>query len=161
MKNIALARIDDRLIHGQIVTAWCRTTSVTTILIADDALVNDNFTQRLLKAAAPPDISVMIMSIEMAGVFLKEDAEPNERIMLLTKVPEAMEKLADDGVAFQTIVLGGMGMKPGRNRFNKNVSASPEEVACMKRIVDRGIDMQYQLVPREIPIKIKSLFKES
>ena len=161
MKNIALARIDDRLIHGQIVTAWCRTTSVTTILIADDALVNDNFTQRLLKAAAPPDISVMIMPIEMAGVFLKEDAEPNERIMLLTKVPEAMEKLADDGVAFQTIVLGGMGMKPGRNRFNKNVSASPEEVACMKRIVDRGIDMQYQLVPREIPIKIKSLFKES
>lgn len=161
MKNIALARIDDRLIHGQIVTAWCRTTSVTTILIADDSLVKDSFTQRLLKAAAPPDISVMIMSIEMAGVFLKEDAEPKERIMLLTKTPEAMEKLADDGVAFQTIVLGGMGMKPGRNRFNKNVSASPEEVACMKRIVDRGIDMQYQLVPREIPIKIKSLFKES
>jgi PTS system mannose-specific IIB component len=161
MKNIALARIDDRLIHGQIVTAWCRTTSVTTILIADDSLVNDNFTQRLLKAAAPPDISVLIMSIEMAGAFLKEDAESNERIMLLTKAPEAMEKLADDGVAFQKIVLGGMGLKPGRNRFNKNVSASPEEVACMKRIVDRGIDMQYQLVPREIPIKIKSLFKES
>lgn len=161
MKNIGLARIDDRLIHGQIVTAWCRTTSVTTILIADDSLVNDNFTQRLLKAAAPPDISVLIMSIEMAGVFLKEDAEPNERIMLLTKTPEAMEKLADYGVIFQTIVLGGMGLKPGRNRFNKNVSASPEEVACMKRIVDRGIDMQYQLVPREIPIKIKSLFKES
>ena len=161
MKNIALARIDDRLIHGQIVTAWCRTTSVTTILIAEDSLVNDNFTQRLLKAAAPPDISVLIMSIEMAGVFLKEDAEPNERIMLLTKTPEAMEKLADDGVTFHTIVLGGMGLKPGRNRFNKNVSASPEEVACMKRIVDRGIDMQYQLVPREIPIKIKSLFKES
>ncbi|MBG0771574.1 MAG: PTS sugar transporter subunit IIB, partial [Anaerolineaceae bacterium] len=68
---------------------------------------------------------------------------------------------ADDGVVFKTIVLGGMGMKPGRNRFNKNVSASPDEVACMKRLVERDIDMQYQLVPREIPIKIKNLFKES
>lgn len=161
MRKIALARIDDRLIHGQIVTAWCRTTSVTTILIADDALVNDSFTQRLLKAASPPDISVMILAVEMAGDFLKEDAVSDERIMLLTKTPEEMEKLAEAGVAFEKIVLGGMGMKPGRNRFNKNVSASPEEVACMKRIVDRGIDMQYQLVPREIPINIKNLFKES
>lgn len=161
MRNIALARIDDRLIHGQIVTAWCRTTSVTTILIADDALVNDSFTQRLLKAAAPPDISVMILTIEMAGVFLKEDADGNERIMLLTKTPEGMEKLAEDDITFETIVLGGMGMKPGRKRFNKNVFASPDEVNCMKRIVDRGIDMQYQLVPREIPINIKNLFKES
>ncbi|QRN83819.1 PTS sugar transporter subunit IIB [Chloroflexota bacterium] len=161
MRNIVLARIDDRLIHGQIVTAWCRTTSVTTILIADNALVNDSFTQRLLKAAAPPDITVTILSVEEAGDFLKEEGEPNERIMLLTKTPDAMEKLANDGVHFQKIVLGGMGLKPGRNRFNKNVSASPDEVACMKRIVDRGIDMQYQLVPREIPINIRNLFKES
>jgi len=161
MRKIALARIDDRLIHGQIVTAWCRTTSVTIILIADDALVNDSFTQRLLKAAAPSDISVKILSVDQASAFLKEAAEDDEKIMLLTKTPEVMEKMADEGVQFTTIVLGGMGMKPGRNRFNKNVSASPDEVACMKRIVDRGIDMQYQLVPREIPIKINNLFKES
>lgn len=161
MRKIVLARIDDRLIHGQVVTAWCRTTSVSQILIADDALVNDGFTQRLLKAAAPPDITVSILSVDNAGVFLKEEAEGDERIMLLTKTPEVMERLVDDGVVLKTIVLGGIGMKPGRNRFNKNVSASPDEVACMKRLVDRGIDMQYQLVPREIPIKIKNLFKES
>jgi mannose/fructose/N-acetylgalactosamine-specific phosphotransferase system component IIB len=155
MRNLVLARIDDRLIHGQIVTAWCRTTNASCILIADDALVKDSFTQRLLKAAAPPDIVVTILSVADAGAYLKEQPDANERIMLLTKAPEAMERLADDGITFKMIVLGGMGMKPGRNRFNKNVSASPEEVACMKRLVERGIDMQYQLVPRELPVNIK------
>ena len=160
MRNLVLARIDDRLIHGQVVTAWCRTTSASSILIADDALVKDDFTQRLLKAAAPPDISVTILSVAEAGAYLKEPPDTNERIMLLTKAPEAIEQMADDGVVFKKIVLGGMGIKPGRNRFNKNVSASPEEVACMKRLVERGIDMQYQLVPRELPVNIKKIFKE-
>jgi PTS system mannose-specific IIB component len=160
MRNLVLARIDDRLIHGQVVTAWCRTTSASSILIADDALVKDAFTQRLLKAAAPPDISVTILSVTEAGACLKGPPDTNERIMLLTKAPEAMEQMADDGVVFKKIVLGGMGIKPGRNRFNKNVSASPEEVACMKRLVERGIDMQYQLVPRELPVNIKKIFKE-
>ena len=155
MRNLVLARIDDRLIHGQIVTAWCRTTSASNILIADDTLVKDSFTQRLLKAAAPPDIEVTILSVSDAGAYLKEQPYADERIILLTKVPEAMERLADAGITFKMIVLGGMGMKPGRNRFNKNISASPEEVACMKRLVERGIDMQYQLVPRELPVNIK------
>lgn len=160
MRNIVLARIDDRLIHGQIVTSWCKSTSANGILIADDGLSKDNFTQRLLKAAAPPDVTVVIHDVPAAAAFLTEEGAPGERWILLTKAPEAMERLLDAGVAMTKIILGGMGMKTGRTRFNKNVSASPEEAACMKRLVERGIDMQYQLVPRELPVNIKKLLWE-
>ena len=63
MRNIVLARIDDRLIHGQIATAWTKTTSATKIVIADDPLTKDTFTQRLLRAAAPHDITVEIGTV--------------------------------------------------------------------------------------------------
>jgi Phosphotransferase system, mannose/fructose/N-acetylgalactosamine-specific component IIB len=160
MRNIVLARIDDRLIHGQIVTSWVKTTSADKILIADDALMKDDFTQRLLKAAAPPDIEVIILGIDDAVSYLKEDDSKNDRLILLTKVPEVMETIISGGIPITKIILGGMGMKAGRQRFNKNISATPEEVACMKRLVEQNIDIQYQLVPRELPSNVKKLLWE-
>ena len=71
-----------------------------------------------------------------------------------------MEKIIGAGVDIKKIILGGMGMKAGRKRFNKNVSATVEEVECMKRLVGMGIDIQYQLVPRELPVNANKLLWE-
>lgn len=149
MKNIVLARIDDRLIHGQIVTAWVKQTNCSKIIIVDDPLSKDTFMQRLLKAAAPPGISADVLTTNDAINFLKKEPLAGENIIILTKVPEIMEALIDGGVTLNKIILGGMGAKGGRKRFNKNVSASPEEVECIKRIIGKGTDMYYQLVPNE------------
>lgn len=158
MKNIVLARIDDRLIHGQVVTAWVRTVDANQIVIADDALMRDTFTQRVLKAAAPPGISLEILAVDDAAVHLLEDAA-GERIVLLTKTPQAIERIVEAGVLLDTVILGGLGFKQGRARFNRNVSASPEEIDSFKRMLDRGIDILYQLVPSEVPAHIKKLLE--
>ena len=155
MRNIVLARIDDRLIHGQVVTAWVKQTNANRIVIADDPLTKDMFMQRLLKAVAPPGIAVDIFTIEAAIKFLTEDPPAGENIILVVKVPEIMEALVDGGVVLDKIILGGMGAKEGRKRFNKNVSASPEEVECIRRILDKGIGMYYQLVPSEKAVDVK------
>lgn len=149
MRNVVLARIDDRLIHGQIVTAWVKQTNANRIVIVDDPLTKDTFMQRLLKAAAPPGISVDILTMDNAVNFLKETPAAGEYIIILTKVPEVMEALIDGGIVIDKVILGGMGAKEGRNRFNKNVSASPKEVETIKRILGKGIPMLYQLVPSE------------
>lgn len=62
MKNIVLIRIDDRLIHGQVVTQWIKDTNGNRILIVDDKLVNDRMMMRILKAAAPPGVKVEVMT---------------------------------------------------------------------------------------------------
>lgn len=149
MRNIVLARIDDRLIHGQVVTAWVKQTNANRIVIADDPLTKDNFMQRLLKAAAPPGISVDILTAVDAINFLKEAPTAGENIIILVKVPEVMEALIDGGVLLDKVILGGMGAKEGRSRFNKNVSASPKEVESIKRILGKGTAMFFQLVPAE------------
>nr|WP_319489017.1 PTS sugar transporter subunit IIB [uncultured Caproiciproducens sp.] len=154
MKNIVLTRIDDRLIHGQVVTAWVKQFKVNRIMIVDDPLIKDAFMMKILKAAAPPQISVEVQSVVCAAEILNGGPENGENILILVKTPQALENLIASGVEIKRIILGGMGAKAGRKKFTKNVSASEDEIACMKRIVEKGIEMQYQLVPDERPVNI-------
>jgi len=158
LRNLVLVRIDDRLIHGQVVTAWIKHTRGNRILIIDDKLVNDRMMQRVLKAAAPPGISVEVLTITDAAVLLKEDASPGENVIILVKTPDVLEKLTELGVVFEKIVIGGMGLTPQRKRYNKSLSASDEEVACMKRLMQKGIAMTFQLVPETGAINGEKLF---
>ena len=158
MKNMVLIRIDDRLIHGQVVTQWIKDTNGNRILIIDDELVNNRMMQRILKAAAPPGIKVEVMTVDDAVTELKKDAAQGENIVILVKYPEVLERMLDAGISMKKIVLGGMGLTADRKKFNKNVAASEEEVACMKRIVSKGVTMEFQLVPAERAVNVEKLF---
>lgn len=147
MKELVLIRIDDRLIHGQVVTSWVGHTGATEVLIIDDPISKDNFLQRLLKAAAPEGIKVQVLNTEDAISYLLEEQKGQEKIMVLVKTPDYIEAMLDGGIAFSKVILGGMGAKEGRKRFNRNVSASPEELDTLKRIRQRDVEIYYQLVP--------------
>lgn len=157
MRNIVLTRIDDRLIHGQVVTAWVKHTDANRILIVDDPLTKDTFMQRILRSAAPAGITVEVKGVSEAADFLKEDAETGEKLMILVKGPQNLESLVDEGVNLPLIILGGMGAKAGRKKFNRNVSASEEEIACMKRLEEKGAVVQFQLVPDEKPTMLNKI----
>ena len=152
MKNIVLTRIDDRLIHGQVVTAWIKQYPINKILIIDDELSQNRLMERIYKAAAPMGVEVLIQSVSEAREFLKEEPVKGENFLILVKVPEIIESLLKEGI------LGGMGAKNGRKTFNRNVSASGEEVECFKRIVEGGVEIFYQLVPNDKAVNIRSLF---
>ena len=78
MRNVVLTRIDDRLIHGQVVTGWVKKTDCSRILVIDDQVAKDVFMQRLLKAAAPPKIPVEAKSTEEASRWLLEEETAGE-----------------------------------------------------------------------------------
>ena len=153
MKNIVLTRIDDRLIHGQVVTAWIKQYPINKILIIDDELSQNRLMERIYKAAAPMGVEVLIQSVSEAREFLK-----GENFLILVKVPEIIESLLKEGIEIKKVILGGMGAKNGRKTFNRNVSASGEEVECFKRIVEGGVEIFYQLVPNDKAVNIRSLF---
>ena len=157
MRNVVLIRIDDRLIHGQVVTGWVKKTDCKSILVVDDQVAKDVFMQRVLKAAAPPKMPVEAKSVADASEWLSQEGSAGERILILVKVPETIERMQERGLVFDEVILGGMASKAGRKKFNKNVSASEEEVACMKRIMERGTKMLFQLVPDETPVDVAKL----
>lgn len=158
MKNMVLIRIDDRLIHGQVVTQWLKDTNGNRILIVDNELVGNRMMQRILKAAAPPGIKVEILTVSDAVAELKKDAVLGENIVILVKYPQVLEEMLDEGITMKKIILGGMGLTAQRKRFNKNVAASEEEINCIKRIVSKGVTMEFQLVPAERAVNVEKLF---
>lgn len=154
MKNIMVARIDDRLIHGQVVTAWVKSYPINNILILDGLLAKNQMMQNIYKAAAPSGIKITILEPEAGAELLKGDALPGENFMLLAKGPEVFEGLLDSGIPLEKLVVGGMGARPGRETLIRNISVSAEERACLKRIREKGVRTVYQLVPAEKEINL-------
>lgn len=157
MKNIQITRIDDRLIHGQVVTAWIKTYPVNKIIIIDNELAQNKLMERIYKAAAPQGVVVSIFDLPSATAFLFEEPLKNENIMILVKVPETLEHLIQEGIKITRVILGGMGAKPGRKSFNRNISASEEEVQSFKNLIEQGVEMIYQMVPNDRPVNVKTL----
>lgn len=159
MGNIVLTRIDDRLIHGQVMTAWVKSTRATRIIIVDDTVAKDDFLKRILTMAAPPGISVEVYGIEEGVTILKQDSPDDERIVVLTKVPKTVEKLVDNGVDIKDIVVGGIGAAPGRKKLYKNISISEEEKQCFLNLIEKNVEVNIQIVPDDRPLPIDKTFK--
>jgi len=146
IKNVVFSRIDERLLHGQVVTAWVADAGCNEIYVVDDATAKNTMIRNLYRKLAPTDTKCDVVTVEQAITLLS--GEPgSEKIMLLVKVPQTLEALVEGGIELTRINLGGMGLNKSRKPFVENVSASPEEIDSMKRMLARGIAITYQMSP--------------
>lgn len=158
MLNIVLTRIDDRLIHGQVVTAWSKVTKATRIIVVDDEVAVDEFMVKILKMAAPSSFKIGIHTIADATAILKEE-DQGERVIVLVKTPKTVEALVENGVAIRELNLGGMGATQGRKQLYRNISISDDEKACFQRLIQHGVQVTVQIVPDASPMDIQTFFK--
>ncbi|MBY4798374.1 PTS sugar transporter subunit IIB [Collinsella sp. AGMB00827] len=154
MRNVVLARVDDRLIHGEVVSVWTPSLSANRILVADDDVAADSFNVRVLKSLAPEGVKVFVSSVEDAARGLMKDPIPGERVIVLTKSPIAFARMVAAGVPLREVNLGGMGIRGERKPFIKNVAADPQEVAAIEELRDAGVRVFYQLVPEQAVIEV-------
>lgn len=165
MRNIVLARVDDRLIHGEVVSVWTPSLQANTILIVDDDVAKDKFNLKVLKSLAPAGVKVFVITQEKAADRLMAEGKPGEKIIMLAKTPITYDYLVKAGVPLKEVNLGGMGIRGARRPFIKNVAASPEEVDAIEDMTNRGVHVYYQLVPEqgvvEVPDAIANYRKEA
>lgn len=157
MKNIVFARVDDRLIHGEVVTAWAPTHSINHIIIIDDIVASDPFQKRVLKALAPTKVRVDAFTVEEGIKELSKEYNEKERVLLLTKTPISYARLVNGGIELPQVNLGGMGIRDDRKPFIKNVACDEQEVESIREMVNKGIHVFYQLVPEQRLIEITDL----
>lgn len=158
MTNLEFTRIDDRLIHGQVVAAWLHAYSkVKHIIVIDDKTRQDPFMQEMFTLLVPTGITIEIRSIEEAIGILK--AGLSKPTMVIVKVPQTIKSLLDAGVDIDFVNIGGMGMTPGRKKFFQNISTSPEENAILKELVSRGVKVEIQIIPAQKKVDVSTLLK--
>jgi D-glucosaminate-specific PTS system IIB component len=147
--DFGLIRIDDRLIHGQVIAGWVKHQRFARIVILDDEVSGDSFLQQVLRLAAPPDLRVEVYSIAEGIRLLGQDTVNRKSTMILLRTPLAARRLLDEGLPYAALNIGGIGHKPGRKNIFKNISASQEEIATLKYLLGKGVKITLLTVPGE------------
>lgn len=157
MQGIVLTRIDDRLIHGQVMTSWLNFTSANKIMVIDDQSAADPFMKTVLKNAVPGNVGLGVFTTERAAVRLKKGFKPDDKVIILVKYPKTVLQLMEQGIVFDHLNIGGMGAGKGREKFYKNISASEEEKDILKKIIDSGCQTEIQIIAEDAKVDVAKL----
>ncbi|EGF2870993.1 PTS sugar transporter subunit IIB [Salmonella enterica] len=156
MSTVSLLRIDDRLIHGQVMTGWVKHINATKIIIIDDELVHDDFMISVLEMAVPNHMTLNIFNVAQAIDVLsniKDDGE-DDKIIILVKSPIPVLALLQGGVNFEELIVGGMGVNEKRSRLYRNLAASDVKRAAFREIDQLGVPINIKVLPSDAPMEL-------
>lgn len=153
---IVLLRVDDRLVHGQVVLGWGSALRPDRILLADDAVAANEW-ERQLYTAASVEIVVSVATLAEAAKQLTGGVFDRERVLVVVRHPAAVLALMDLGVSVAEANVGGLHFRQGRERIADGVFIDAEERAQLRALVKRGVLLDGRPVPGGPPVKLNSL----
>ena len=145
-----LARIDSRLLHGQVATAWTKAVKPTRIIVVSDNVAKDELRKKLIQQAAPPGVKAHTVPIDHM-IKLAKDKEHfgGQKALLLFENPEDLLRAVEGGVAIKTINVGSMAHSPGKVQPNKVLAFSQENIDTFKKLKDLGLEFDVRKVPND------------
>lgn len=154
--SLVLCRIDDRLIHGQVVVGWGQALGIDFIVLVDDEVAASEWEQELYRMSVPPEIEVVFARTEDAAVRLTAWAERPDRGILLTGDIGTMARLyAADHGAVRRVNVGGLHHRPGRVQRLPYVFLSDAEAGALRDLAEDGAEVTAQDVPTSAPVPVQ------
>lgn len=153
--NVVLNRVDERLIHGQVLVSWAQKLQVRRILVVDDQLVYDELTKTVLTMSVPASIELKLMDVSHAVDYLRTNQDgtlPNT--IVLARTPQVFKRLQEGGYQLTTLNIGGMAAGASRRHLCRGIYASQEEIAILQEFRRQGVDVYVQIVFAETPQRI-------
>ncbi len=147
MKNIVLTRIDDRLMHGQVVVSWIPYLKANEVIIIDDEYANDDFMNLLIKNAAPENVKINIFKLSDALDYLNQN-DDGQRILILLKNVEYIKKMLDQNIQLNKVNVGNLGSIPGRKKYFNSVYLSEYELSLLKQI-NQQTEVEIRMLPND------------
>jgi len=152
--TIRLFRIDDRLIHGQVVVGWGQPLGVRFIVLVDDEVRVSDWEQDLYRMGVPPEIDVIFASAAEAVERLAGwEADPRGGILLTGDI-DTMATLCEGTGRVLAVNLGGMHHRAGRSERLRYVYLTGEEAAKLRRLASSGVRVTAQDVPSARPVAL-------
>jgi len=158
--SVVLLRIDDRLIHGQIVTAWAKVLRAERLMAVNDKVAADPIQKQLLTMAAPGGMRTSILSVDQAIAALTGPETAAERVMVTVKSPADALRLIEGGVAVTGVNAGNMMFMPGKRQVTKAVSVDDQDVLAFRAIHSKGLKVEAQWLPDSAPVDLIKVVDE-
>jgi mannose/fructose/sorbose-specific phosphotransferase system IIB component len=155
---IVLTRIDDRLIHGQVVEGWVNFMKATWIIVADDNVAANVLQRSIMELSVPQGVKVAISGVEEACKQVRTPAFERERVILLFSKPADVLRALNAGLTCSTLNIGGMRYAPGKRKLLNVLAVDDSDLDALKEIVARGVHVDVQTVPNERPLSLDAVF---
>ena len=142
-----IIRIDDRLIHGQILVGWCGHLHIKKFVISDDEIANNEWKKNFITLNAESDSDIEVLTAENTCQYITENINNEKITMILVRSPHQIKKMADIGLPLKIINVGGIHYREGRNEYLLYLFLDDEEVRLFKDLIKQGFVFECQDLP--------------
>ncbi|MFI5370462.1 MAG: PTS system mannose/fructose/N-acetylgalactosamine-transporter subunit IIB [Candidatus Eisenbacteria bacterium] len=151
-----LVRVDDRLLHGQVVIAWGARLAPRRIWVVDDASAGNPWERELIASGAP-GVEVRVATVaETASAWASEAAAEGGAFLLVRDLATALA-LREAGAAFPLLNLGGLHYAPGKSKVNEYVFLDDRDRESARRLMAAGVRLEVQDVPATRAVTLAEL----
>lgn len=144
-----LARIDSRLLHGQVATAWSKSTQPTRIIVVSDGVAHDDLRKKLITEAAPPGVKANVVPVDKMIQVAKDPRFGNTKALLLFECPQDALRAIEGGVDIKELNVGSMAHSVGKVAVNKVLSLGTDDVKTFEKLKSLGIKFDVRKVPSD------------
>lgn len=158
-ENILLARVDNRLVHGQVGMTWVNTLGANLVVVANDEVSKDEIQQNLMEMVIPETVGIRFFSIEKT-IKIIDKSIPSQRILLVVRTPQDALKLIEGGVKIDTVNIGNLHFSEGKKQLSETVSVDQDDIDTLNKLHDLNIKLEVQGIPNEGKKDLMELLKK-
>lgn len=157
--SIELVRIDDKLIHAQIILGWASIIKPTQIIVANDEAANDELRKKILFAASSElssdKVNIVVLTLDDTISFLKNCDEDCRKIILVLSNPSDVLYLINNSVPIKKVSLGYMSFGLGKNKIFDTVYMNEKDIQAFQTLSRIGVEVKYQFSPYDTELDVK------
>ncbi|GEK88706.1 mannose/fructose/sorbose PTS transporter subunit IIB [Alkalibacterium putridalgicola] len=159
--DIRLARIDSRLLHGQVATAWSKDVQPTRIIVVSDDVAQDDLRKSLITQASPPGIKANVVPVDKMIEVAKDPRFGKTSALLLFENPQDALRVIEGGVEIEEVNVGSMAHSEGKVMINNVLSVDEKDVESFKKMKDHGVTFDVRKVPSDQSKDIWPMLKKT
>ena len=156
-----LARIDSRLLHGQVAIGWSKAMNPDRIIVVSDNVAKDDLRKNMIREAAPTGIKAHIVPIKKMAEVDKDPRFGATKALLLFENPEDALQAIEDGVQIDTLNVGSMSYAVGKVNANSVLSMNQKDVDTFKKLKEKGIKFDVRKVPSDNPENMDAILSKA
>lgn len=148
---IAFMRVDDRIIHGQVVTRWLSEIPADGVIAVDDDAANSQVISQVLKSAVPGGLKSFVLTVDDFVEKWPKISESTKKYFLVAKTPVTFKRILEAGIdltsELNTLNVGPMSERKGAVKVGPNANLLPDELDAFEFLKEKGFTTYFQLVP--------------
>ena len=152
---IILYRVDDRLVHGQVVEGWVPHLRAEELAVVSDEIAGDEMRRAIMRFATPEGVDLKLMTVAEAAAYLPEAEKSGRKVLLLLPGLAEALTLSQKGLKIPSLNIGGMHYSAGKNlSIGKAIFLNDEDCAALKALSAAGIKIEGRGVPSDRPLDL-------